>query len=127
MAADAQDVNIGVAAAELDGDAMAQQAESGCCSCLPSASWIGYCTLSALAAVLAVYHAFDSRDSMYSALVFLSTSKVSLTVSESDLTCSGKNPHVEFSPSQPDRTFLGPFRDLRWEDMIEGTFAIACK
>lgn len=81
MAADGQEANIGVAAGGLDGDAVAQPAGCGCCSCLPSASWLGYCVVSSLAAILAIYYAFDSRDSMYSALVFLSTSKVSLTVS----------------------------------------------
>ncbi len=48
---------------------------------LPSASFTAYVVLSALAATVAVYHAFDTRQYLYDALVYLSTSKVNLTVS----------------------------------------------
>ncbi|KAA0152206.1 hypothetical protein FNF29_04072 [Cafeteria roenbergensis] len=47
---------------------------------LPSASFTAYVVLSALAATVAVYHAFDTRQYLYDALVYLSTSKVNLTI-----------------------------------------------
>lgn len=48
---------------------------------LPSASFTAYAILSVLAATVAIYHAFDTRQYTYEALVYLSTSKVNLTVS----------------------------------------------